>query len=300
MNHSIIYILTAALLLGGCSVNATASFKASSNTSTGGSSAGSNQPRASQPRQNQRPPATIAISSERPRPNRPAPTPPARTTPVERERPAQPGTAKEPEPKTDITELPPEEREQPTPAPEPAPEPEPEPEPEPADIEQPEEEEPVFGSPEEPAPEVGVFVGNIYFLPANTQRLPNFDNLEPVGTVYTSKLDIAPRQFDQGFPGISERFEWFGIRYTTSVYIDIPGKYRFRLNSDDGSKLIVNGKKVIDNDGQHAPTSKHGDIVLKEGVHEFVVEYFQGPRHQIALQLFVTPPDGDEEIFALE
>lgn len=288
MNHSIVLILTAALLFGGCSVNASASFKASSSSSTSGSS----ETRASQPRSTKRPPATIAMSSNRPRPNRPKPaTPPSRTTPVERERPAPPAKETQPDPATDITERPPEEREQPEP--EPVTEPEPEPEPEPED-------EPVFGTPEEPEPEVGVFVGNIYFLPKNTQRLPNFDELEPVGTVYTSKLDIAPRQFDKGFPGISDRFEWFGIRYTTSIYIDIPGKYRFRLNSDDGSKLIINGKTVIDNDGQHAPQAKRGEIVLEEGVHEFVVEYFQGPRYQIALQLFVTPPDGDEEIFELE
>lgn len=276
-------------------MNANASFKASSSASAKGSTSSGSS--ASKPRSNQRPPATIVISSNRPRPNRPRPTTPTtpdRTRPVDREQP-KPVEETKPDPGRDLSEVPPETRPEPEPVtePDPTPEPEPEPDPEP-------DPEPVFGTPDEPEPEVGVFVGNIYFLPVNTPRLPNFDALEPVGTVYTSKLDIAPRQFDQGFPGISDRFEWFGIRYTTSIYIDVPGKYRFRLNSDDGSKLIVDGKTVIDNDGQHAPQAKRGEIVLEEGVHEFVIEYFQGPRYQIALQLFVTPPDGDEEIFALE
>ena len=274
-------------------MNASASFKASSSASAKGSTSSGSS--ASKPRSNQRPPATIVISSNRPRPNRPRPTTPTtpdRTRPVDREQP-KPVEETKPDPGRDLSEVPPETRPEPEPVTEPDPTPEPEPDPEP-------EPEPVFGTPDEPEPEVGVFVGNIYFLPVNTPRLPNFDALEPVGTVYTSKLDIAPRQFDQGFPGISDRFEWFGIRYTTSIYIDVPGKYRFRLNSDDGSKLIVDGKTVIDNDGQHAPQAKRGEIVLEEGVHEFVIEYFQGPRYQIALQLFVTPPDGDEEIFALE
>jgi len=171
------------------------------------------------------------------------------------------------------------------------------PEPEPAPQPEPEEEEPIFGS---PVASDGTFEGNIYFLPENTQKLPDLTKLEPVGTVYATKLDIAPRSFDQGFPGISDRFEWFAIRYTARVVIDEGGKYGFRINSDDGAKLFIDGRLVIDNDGQHAPQSKSGKIDLEPGVHEFVIEYFQGPRYQIALQLFVTPPGGAEQIFSLE
>lgn len=161
----------------------------------------------------------------------------------------------------------------------------------------PEEEEPIFGS---PIASDGKFEGNVYFLPANTRKLPDFEALEPVGTVYAKKLDIAPRSFDEGFPGISERFEWFAIRYTAQVAIEEGGEYSFRIHSDDGTKLYIDGELVVDNDGQHAPRSKSGKVTLDPGVHEFVIEYFQGPRYQIALQLFVTPPGGEEGIFSLE
>ncbi len=55
----------------------------------------------------------------------------------------------------------------------------------------------------------------------------------------------------QGFPGIDNRFEWFAIDYTGNFWIARGGKYKFALNSDDGSKLYIDDTLVIDNDGQH-------------------------------------------------
>jgi hypothetical protein len=40
--------------------------------------------------------------------------------------------------------------------------------------------------------------GEIYFLKEGTDRLPNFDKMEPVGTIYTSALNIPPRNFHEG------------------------------------------------------------------------------------------------------
>lgn len=53
------------------------------------------------------------------------------------------------------------------------------------------------------------------------------------------------------------------------------------------------------NDGQHPPTSASGSITLTAGDHELVLEYFQGPRYLIALQVWVTPPGGTEQIFSV-
>jgi hypothetical protein len=142
--------------------------------------------------------------------------------------------------------------------------------------------------------------GNIYFLPKNTKRLPDFEELEPVGTVYAKKLDLPERRFDKGFPGITERDEWFAVVYTGTFRVKKAGTYAFRLVSDDGSKLYINDELVIDNDGTHPPRSKDGTIELPKGEHEIVVEYFQGPRYHIALQLFWTPPGKDEAIFEVK
>jgi hypothetical protein len=142
--------------------------------------------------------------------------------------------------------------------------------------------------------------GNIYFLPENTQSIPNLLALQPVGQVYTKRIDIPARSFDEGFPGVSDRFEWFAIRYTGVVSFPVAGRYEFRLNSDDGSKLYIDGQLVIDNDGQHSPRERRGAVNLTAGPHDIVIEYFQGPRYQIALQLYMKVPGGQETIFSLE
>ena len=64
-------------------------------------------------------------------------------------------------------------------------------------------------------------------------------------------------------------------------------------------KLIIDGKVVIDNDGEHPPRERSGTVWLGAGDHEMVLEYFQGPRYHINLQLFATPPGGKQGIFSV-
>jgi hypothetical protein len=90
-------------------------------------------------------------------------------------------------------------------------------------------------------------VGKVYFIQP-TERLPNFDALEPVRTIYTNPLSVGPVKAMPGFPGISDRSEWFAIDYQGKIYIRHPGIYRFRLVSDDGAKLYIDNLNVIDND----------------------------------------------------
>jgi hypothetical protein len=141
------------------------------------------------------------------------------------------------------------------------------------------------------------FRGQVYFLPDGTNKLPDFSTLEPVGVIYTDILNVAPRQFDKGFPGVTDRFEWFAIEYKTTFHANSPGDYKFRINSDDGTKLFIDGQLVIDNDGVHPPQAKEGKIALTGGEHEMVVQYFQGPRHRIPLQLFYAKGEEAEAVF---
>jgi hypothetical protein len=48
----------------------------------------------------------------------------------------------------------------------------------------------------------------------------------------------------------------FAIEYKGDFRVKTPGHYKFRLMSDDGARLFIDGKMVIDNDGVHAPSSK--------------------------------------------
>ena len=139
--------------------------------------------------------------------------------------------------------------------------------------------------------------GEVYLLKPQTESLPKFEKMEPVGTLYTSSLNIVPRDFMEGFPGITDRFEWFAIDYHGFFYVDRPGKYKFGLASDDGSKLYIDGKQVIDNDGVHPLKSEYCQMTLKGGIHRIRVSYFQGPANRLALILGIRRPDEEWRIF---
>jgi hypothetical protein len=134
------------------------------------------------------------------------------------------------------------------------------------------------------------FRGEIYFIDAGSTRLPNFSKLKPAGVIYTPYLCVPPRSFDEGFPGVTDRFEWFAIDYKGRFWVSEPGVYRFALASDDGSNLYIDGKRVVQNDKQHPVIEKMGTIKLKTGAHAIRVSYFQGPRFHVALVLRVEGP----------
>lgn len=134
------------------------------------------------------------------------------------------------------------------------------------------------------------FEGRVYHLKENTERLPKFKSMRPVGKIYTNTLNIWPQHFDQGFAEISDRFEWFGIEYSAKIWIEKPGVYRFSLVADDGARLKIDDELVIDNDGVHRATALSAEANFTRGVHRVDVEYFQGPRFTVALVLAIAPP----------
>ena len=142
--------------------------------------------------------------------------------------------------------------------------------------------------------------GEVYFIPEGVSYLPNLDGQRTVSTLYTTAIDISPRRFESGFPGIPGRVEWFALRYTGDFYINRAGTYRFRTIADDGCWLVIDGKTVIDDRRGHAPSSASGEITLSQGTHQIRLDYFQGPRYDLALQLFVAQPGGSEKIFDMK
>lgn len=104
--------------------------------------------------------------------------------------------------------------------------------------------------------------GRGYHLKPGTHALPKFEQLRPVGSIYTTSLNVWPQNFDQGFPNISDRFEWFAIEYTGRIWIENSGHYRFSLLADDGAKLYLNNQAVIDNGGAHGSYAISGSATL--------------------------------------
>jgi PA14 domain len=143
--------------------------------------------------------------------------------------------------------------------------------------------------------------GEIYFIRPNSTRLPNFKKLKkPTGIIYTESLNVPPQNWLAGFPGVTDRFEWFAINYTGKFWIENPGKYHFSLTSDDGAKLYIDDRLIIDNDGLHSPVTQEGTAKLAGGIHRLHVPYFQGPRSAVALVLQIAAPGEDLRLFSTE
>ena len=142
--------------------------------------------------------------------------------------------------------------------------------------------------------------GDIYYLPRNTETLADVTRLHPQGTIYTTSLNVPPQSFLIGFPGITRRFEWFAIDYSGKFWIETPGLYRFRLTSDDGAMLYVDGQLIADNDGIHSTAVRLGSIRLAGGMHRIRVPYYQGPGETVALMLEVAGPGEQPRIFSTE
>ncbi len=78
---------------------------------------------------------------------------------------------------------------------------------------------------------------------------------------------------DADFKSLEKNFALIGDGYLNIPEDDI---YTFRLISDDGSQLLIDGKQIVDNDGLHGADLVDGSIGLKKGEHELHLEYFQG------------------------
>ena len=101
-------------------------------------------------------------------------------------------------------------------------------------------------------------------------KLPDFDSLkaETVAKLDPPFFDISPatREFS------------FGFVYTGFLKVPADGEYAFQLDSDDGSRLTVDGNALILHDGIHGTGQpKNAKITLKKGRVPIRLDYFQGP-----------------------
>ena len=71
------------------------------------------------------------------------------------------------------------------------------------------------------------------------------------------------------------RREQVGISFNGFINIPADDIYTFYLSSDDGSKLWIDDKEIIDLDGLHSREEKHASVALRKGMHKIKVNYFQ-------------------------
>lgn len=110
-------------------------------------------------------------------------------------------------------------------------------------------------------------------------NLPDFEKLKP------KKTSEGP-----AFSTVSaETQNNFGLVFDAWFEAPTDGPYTFAITSDDGSEILVDGKRVAINDGLHPATTQQGKVNLKKGPHQVTVRYFQASG-DIALQVKMGGP----------
>jgi hexosaminidase len=96
--------------------------------------------------------------------------------------------------------------------------------------------------------------------------IPKFWELRPVKKGKIHKLSLS---------AIEPREDYFGVDIFGFMKIERAGNYTFYLTSDDGSRLFINNKLIIDNDGQHSSKEISGKVFLEKGTYPFKIFYFE-------------------------
>lgn len=112
-------------------------------------------------------------------------------------------------------------------------------------------------------------------------KLPDFAALQPVGRGVRSDIALAA----------SRRIDNFALRFRGHFEIAQGGGHTFTLGSDDGSRLVIDGETVLDNDGVHGVVTQNKTVELAPGWHALELVYFQGVGGS-GLSLSCTGPDG--------
>lgn len=107
-----------------------------------------------------------------------------------------------------------------------------------------------------------------YYYGKNLEKLPNFDSLSQVGKTFTTyEITSEGLTFPNGVDQLA-------MVFTTYFDVETPGEYTFFIASDDGSKLFVNNKEVVDHDGNHGVSEEQGSVELKKGRHKIEVQWY--------------------------
>ncbi len=140
---------------------------------------------------------------------------------------------------------------------------------------------------------------NVYKLkPVNSIRsLPDYGALKPVETIQTQQINLDGASGAYEPADIPQDTEGLGMRFQGTFFVSGEGLFRWRIYCKDSARMHIDDKTILENDGIHGPSSKTGFIHLAEGAHTIIVDSFNSKGPPV-LQLFVSPPTGEEQLFS--
>jgi hypothetical protein len=175
---------------------------------------------------------------------------------------------------------------------------------------------PLNGGPVMPLNYVNGLAGRLYSLdtgaPTPNSLSQMFSDSTDVGiNLFLDDLNVPTRLFTEGFPAADGTLlqnaqgktlvEWFGMDVYSEIQLgpsDVEGPYQLAILADDGANLMIKAignndyTKFIDDDGTHPTKMSCATSPLVINSYDRIpmhMQYYQGPRYEIALQLMWRP-----------
>ena len=125
-------------------------------------------------------------------------------------------------------------------------------------------------------------VQGTYYTNANWEGEPHFTSRDRTTSVRLA--DVHERLASRTF----------SVKWQGWIVIPATGTYIFATESDDGSYVLIENKRVVDNGGIHGKRKARGEIFLEKGTYRFEVLFFTIGGNAV-IDTFWTRPGNDEE-----
>jgi cytochrome c len=111
---------------------------------------------------------------------------------------------------------------------------------------------------------------NVLQTQSGVKSLSDIDfSAKPMMTVTAGEINASGADFD---PLKND----FALDISGYLYMDKDDNVLLQLSSDDGARLLLDGRELINNDGLHGMDPKEAEVALRAGYHPIKIEFFQG------------------------
>ncbi|MFW5882143.1 MAG: PA14 domain-containing protein [Planctomycetota bacterium] len=146
-----------------------------------------------------------------------------------------------------------------------------------------------------PATMAGGLQAAFYDYTATLHKLPNLAGRMPDLTRIDATVDYpATNQAWTGLP-VTMR-DTFASQYTGFLKVTEAGTYTLEITSDDGSRVTLDDRVLIANDGKHGMRRRSATIDLATGLHPTTIDYFENAGRAGLIFSWIRPGQTAREV----
>ena len=139
-------------------------------------------------------------------------------------------------------------------------------------------------------------LGEYYKIGEDIDDFPSFAKRKPTFVRIDAEINFELAKAEFGDTKVVDNFY---VRWTGLIRIPKNAVYKFYTESDDGSRLFIDGKLVVDNGGLHSLKLRKGEVDLKVGDHEIKIDFFDN-RHEAGCKVFWESEDVFKKVIPAE